>query len=37
VKEYIERNGGTEEYPERRWQIFEELLSTPQTPSGLME
>jgi len=37
VKEYIERNAGTEEYPERRWQIFEELLSTPQTPSGLME
>ena len=37
VKEYIERNGGTEEYPERRWQLFEELLSTPQTPSGLME
>jgi hypothetical protein len=37
VKEYIERKVGTEEYPERRWQIFEELLSTPQTPSGLME
>jgi hypothetical protein len=37
VREYIERKGGTEEYPERRWQIFEELLSTPQTPSGLME
>ena len=37
VKDYIERNGGSEEYPERRWQIFEELLSTPQTPSGLME
>lgn len=37
VKEYIERNGGTIEDPERRWQLFEELLSTPQTPSGLME
>jgi len=37
VKDYIERNGGIAEYPERRWQLFEELLSTPQTPSGLME
>ena len=37
VKDYIERNGGSAEYPERRWRLFEELLSTPQTPSGLME
>jgi len=37
VKDYIEKNGGTAEYPERRWELFEELLSTPQTPSGLME
>ncbi len=37
VKDYIQRNGGIAEYPERRWQLFEELLSTPQTPSGLME
>ncbi len=37
VKDYIERNGGSAEYPGRRWQLFEELLSTPQTPSGLME
>jgi len=37
VKDYIERNGGSAIYPERRWQLFEELLSTPQTPSGLME
>jgi hypothetical protein len=37
VKEYIERNGGTPDNSERRWQLFEELLSTPQTPSGLME
>jgi len=37
VKDYIERNGGTAEYPKRRWQLFEELLSTPQFPSGLME
>jgi hypothetical protein len=37
VKNYIERNGGSAEYPERRWNLFKELLSTPQTPSGLME
>jgi len=37
VKDYIERNGGSAEFQERRWQLFEELLSTPQTPSGLME
>ncbi len=37
VKDYIVRNGGSAEYPGRRWQLFEELLSTPQTPSGLME
>ena len=37
VKDYIERNGGAEKYPERRWQLLEELLSTPQTPSGLIE
>lgn len=35
VKEYIETNGGTEKNLERRWSLFKELLSTPQTPSGL--
>lgn len=35
VKEYIEKNGGTENNTERRWKLFKELLSTPQTPSGL--
>ena len=35
VKDYIERNGGTENNPARRWELFEHLLSTPQTPSGL--
>jgi hypothetical protein len=37
VRQYIEKNGGSAEYPERRWQLFEELLSTPQTPSGLID
>ncbi len=35
VKNYIEINGGTADNPERRWVLFEKLLSTPQTPSGL--
>ncbi len=35
VKNYIEINGGTADNPERRWVLFEQLLSTPQTPSGL--
>ncbi len=37
VKDYIERNGGTESNPEKLWQLFEYLLSTPQTPSGLIK
>ena len=35
VKNYIEKNGGTADNPGRRWQLFEEIISTPQTPSGL--
>lgn len=35
VKDYIERNGGTENNKGKRWELFEHLLSTPQTPSGL--
>lgn len=35
VKEYIEKNGGTDDDPERKWELFEKLISTPQTPSGL--
>lgn len=35
VKNYIEKQGGTEDNPEKRWALFVELLSTPQTPSGL--
>lgn len=37
VKRYIEANGGTEDHPEKRWQLFAQLLSTPQTPSALQE
>jgi hypothetical protein len=35
VKDYIERNSGTENNKGKRWELFEHLLSTPQTPSGL--
>ncbi len=37
VKNYIEQNGGTENNSAKRWQLFEYLLSTPQTPSGLIK
>ena len=35
VKNYIEKNGGTNDNPKRRWELFKQLISTPQTPSGL--
>lgn len=35
VKEYVEAQGGTEDNPEKRWEIFVHLISTPQTPSML--
>ena len=35
VRQWVERNGGTEGNPERRWKLFEELLSSPRLPSGL--
>lgn len=35
VKKYIEAKDGTADNPEKRWELFEYLISTPQTPSGL--
>lgn len=35
VKDYIEKNGGTPENEKLRWALFEKIISTPQTPSGL--
>jgi hypothetical protein len=35
VKNYIEHNGGTEKNQEKRWELFQYILSTPQTPGGL--
>ncbi|MCU0411344.1 MAG: hypothetical protein MUF82_02265 [Bacteroidetes bacterium] len=36
VKRYIEARGGTVDAPQRRWDEFVALLSTPRSPSGLM-
>jgi hypothetical protein len=35
VREWIERQGGTEDDPARRWEVFGELLASPRLPSGL--
>lgn len=35
VKRYIEKNGGTASNPQKRWDLFEELLSKPHVPSQL--
>jgi len=37
VRDYIEKHSGPAADSARRWQVFYTLLSTPQTPSGLME
>jgi hypothetical protein len=35
VRQYIERRGGTEDKPGKRWEEFTELISSPRLPSGL--
>jgi len=35
VREFVEREGGTANAPERRWAVFSELLSSPRLPSDL--
>ena len=35
VRAYVEARGGTADQPERRWQEFKELLSSPRLPSAL--
>jgi hypothetical protein len=35
VRTYIEARGGTAAHPEKRWEEFERLLSSPRLPSGL--
>lgn len=36
VKDYIKRKGGTADKPEKRWELFIELLSMPVTPTELL-
>jgi hypothetical protein len=35
VRQYIEKRGGTADHPEKRWQEFAKLISSPRLPSGL--
>lgn len=35
IRDYVERNAGTDDNQAIRWEIFTKLISTPQTPSGL--
>jgi hypothetical protein len=35
VRQYVERQGGTPDNPQKRWEIFEDLLASPRLPSGL--
>lgn len=35
VRQHIEKRGGNADQPEKRWRVFEELLSSPRLPSGL--
>jgi hypothetical protein len=35
VRAYIEKRGGTDKWPDRRWKEFAALLSSPRLPSSL--
>ncbi|MGI8436147.1 MAG: hypothetical protein ACR2NX_04490 [Chthoniobacterales bacterium] len=35
VRHYINEHGGTAEHPEKRWEEFARLISSPRPPSGL--
>ncbi|MGH7936988.1 MAG: hypothetical protein ACRD5Z_15170, partial [Bryobacteraceae bacterium] len=35
VRQYLARKGGTADHPEKRWEEFGKLLSSPRLPSGL--
>ena len=36
VRQYIERRGGTQDKPGKRWEEFTRLISSPRLPSGLV-
>jgi len=35
VRRYIESHGGTADRPDKRWEEFKQLLSSPRLPSQL--
>ena len=35
VRQFVEKQGGTAENPDKRWVLFEELLSNPYMPGDL--
>ena len=35
VRKYVESQGGTPDHPEKRWEVFRALLSSPRLPSQL--
>jgi hypothetical protein len=37
IEDYLERNGAEKNNLAKRWEIFNKLISTPQTPSGLLD
>jgi hypothetical protein len=37
VAEYVERNGGTPDNPQKRWKVFGDLLASPRLPSSLRD
>ncbi|EHQ24407.1 hypothetical protein [Mucilaginibacter paludis] len=37
VKNYIEQNGGTDKAPDKRWQLFGNLLSNEVSPASLVK
>jgi len=36
VADFVNRNGGTADHPDRRWEVFANLLSSPRLPSQLL-
>jgi hypothetical protein len=37
IRDYLERYGGTDDNLAKQWELFNQLISTPQTPSGLLD
>lgn len=35
VADYVEAKGGTAQHPEKRWEVFKDLLSSPNTASSI--